>query len=441
VPRKSVTALRLGWRQLRRLRSLPGFLRLSYHTSFTPVSIGQSQGWRSRFGWKTFASRIGQGAAGLFNRKPTVYRAPIPAAHGLIPRPRILHAIANVFVGGSTQLIYDVCSALGEQYEMRIVTSAVPRGGHHRGVPITVVPQPASIERLGHIIAAFAPHVLHVHYWGDVDRPWYEAVIAAAKSVGTRVVLNVNTPVAPLVDPAIVQTVYVSRYVQARFGSHGETERVIHPGIDLDKFEAPQTFDDHAYDSIGMIYRLSPDKLNAESIEIFIDVCKARPQTRVVIVGDGELFESFVNRTLEEGVRGNFLFAGAVPYDRLPEFYRLFKVFVAPVWQESFGQVTPFAMSMGIAVAGNRIGALPEILHSEATLGASRAETVARILDLLGDRMRVDALGRSNRELARSLYCVRAMTDAYAAMYGDVLGRNFDLMPGFPPARVYAGQS
>lgn len=437
VPRKSVTAMRLAWRQLRRLRTLPGFVSHAYHTSFEPSWDDAASVWKARFQLPRFAARLGRGVANVFNQKPVVYSAKIPAAHGRIPRPRILHAIANVFVGGSTQLIYDLCNALGEHYEMRIVTSAAPRNGHHSGVPIAICPQPASIEMLTRIISAYAPHILHVHYWGDVDKPWYDAVIAAAKSAGVKIVLNVNTPVAPIVDSQIVQTVFVSHYVMARFGGRSDKERVIHPGIELDRFEAAHEFDRHAYESIGMIYRLSPDKLNAESIEIFIDVCKARPRTRVVIVGDGELFEPFVSRTIAAGVRGNFLFSGAVPYDQLTDFYRLFKIFVAPVWQESFGQVTPFAMSMGLAVSGNRVGALPEILHSDATLGATRTETVARILELLNDRDRIDALGQQNRDISRSLYCVRAMTDSYEDMYIEALGGDVDLMPGYPPAALF----
>ena len=438
VPRKSVTAMRLAWRQLRRLRTLPGFLRHSYQVSFVPTWDQRLGRWQAQFNAQAYANRIGRGIAGLFNRKPTVYSSAVPAAQGVVPRPRIMHAIANVFVGGSTQLIYDLCGALGERYEMRILTSAIPRNGHHRGVPIEVAPQPASLERLTRSIAAFAPHILHVHYWGDVDRAWYDAVMTVARTTGTRVVLNVNTPVHPIIDPQIVQTVYVSKYVQTTFGGHSSRECVIHPGIDLEHFEAPQSFDDRAYDSLGMIYRLSPDKLNAESIEIFIDVCKARPQTRAIIVGDGELFDQFVKRTVSAGVRSNFHFTGAIPYEQLTSYYRLFKIFVAPVWQESFGQVTPFAMSMGIAVAGNRVGALPEILHDDATLGRSREETVALILSLLDDTARIDELGQTNRDIARSLYCVRAMTDSYAAMYADALGDDVDLMPGFPAAITFA---
>jgi glycosyltransferase involved in cell wall biosynthesis len=234
--------------------------------------------------------------------------------------------------------------------------------------------------------------------------------------------------------------VFVSRYVHDRFGKHATSERVIHPGIDLARFKAPRALDERASSSIGMIYRLSPDKLNAESIEIFIDVCKARPRTRAVIIGDGDLFDLFVNRTIVAGVRDNFLFTGAVPYEKLPEHYRLFQIFVAPVWQESFGQVTPFAMSMGLAVAGNNVGALPEILDGSETLGATRAETVALILELLDDPERISALGEINRELAQSRYCVSAMTDSYSSMYAELLGDDIDLMPGFPAARIFAAR-
>ena len=438
LPRKTVTAMRLAWRALRRTRALPGFLRTSYHSSFVPVWNEGRQTWHAVFSTVRLIRAIGQGMASLLWRKPVVYGVPVPRAEGRIPRPRILHAIPNVFVGGSTQLIYDLCAALGEQYEMRILTSALPASGAHQGVPIAVVPHPATPERIAAAIADFAPQLVHLHYWGEVDRPWYEAVLAAAKAIDARIVLNVNTPVAPLLDLAISKTVFVSDYVLKTFGGDVSQARVIHPGIDLARFAAPESFDRHAADSIGMVYRLEPDKLRPEAIDVLIEVCRARPRTRAVVVGSGSLFAGFVARAKAAGVRGQFFFTGAVPYESLPSYYRLFSIFVAPVWKESFGQVAPFAMSMGQAVAGNRIGALSEILGSAETLGETPADTSALIVRLLDDPARVAALGAHNREIATHAFGVDAMTAAYGEVYEDVLGAEADVMAGFPPAEIYA---
>src|SRR5207248_444909 len=112
----------------------------------------------------------------------------------------------------------------------------------------------------------------------------------------------------------------------------------------------------------------------------FIEVVRRRPQTKVYIIGGGSLFRSYVAQTEAAGVRANFHFTGYVPYEDLPRWYDRFSVFVAPVWQESFGQVSVFAMNKGQAVAGYKIGALPEILGYDDTFGNDTAAAADKIV-------------------------------------------------------------
>ena len=437
LPRKALTAMRLAWRALRRARALPGFLRMAWETSLIPRWSEARGLWTARFSPGALAAALWRGISALAVAKPVLYSTPVPAAEGRRPRPRVLHAIPNLFVGGSTQLIFDILTALGERYDMRVLTSALPPSGRHAGAAISVIPHNASVATATAAIAGFAPQIVHIHYWGDVDQPWYESVLAAAAAIGARVVLNVNTPVAPIASGAIAETVFVSDYVRRTFGAGVAPSRVIHPGIELDRF-APAGADPDAARSIGMVYRLEPDKLRPEAIDILIDVCKARPRTRAVIVGGGSLFAPFAQRVRAAGVRGPFHFTGPVPYASLPGIYRRFAIFVAPVWKESFGQVTPFAMSMGLAVAGNRIGALPEILQSDETLGETPQASAAAIIALLDDPARTASLGARNAAIAHAAYGVQTMTAAYDALYRDILGEAADPMAGFPPALVFA---
>jgi glycosyltransferase involved in cell wall biosynthesis len=119
-----------------------------------------------------------------------------------------------------------------------------------------------------------------------------------------------------------------------------------------------------------------------------------------------------------------------VPYASLPHWYAQFRTFVAPVWQESFGQVATFAMAMGSAVGGNRVGALPEMLESDETLGASVEETATKLLALLDDPARIEALGARNREIALRRYSIDGMIEAYDRTYEELLdGSTSDAMP------------
>src|SRR5262249_22978225 len=128
---------------------------------------------------------------------------------------------------------------------------------------------------------------------------------------------------------------------------------------------------------------------------------------------------------------------GYVPYEELPLQYARFKVFVAPVWQESLGQVVPFAMRMGLAVAGYRVGAHPEIFCDSSTLGATPAMLVWHILSLLENRDSIDVVGARNQSIARSNFSVKRMAVAYLEVYKKMIPNAVDLMPDFPQATYF----
>lgn len=371
---------------------------------------------------------------GLF--QPPLYAIRLRQRIGLARRPRVLHAIANVWVGGSTQLVVDLHDYLGHRIEMEVITSALPTRGSHKGMTIRLVPQPASPHLARSVFSRFRPDIVHVHYWGDVDEPWYRVIFEIAAEFGCPVVQNVNTPVAPFSGAPVAHNVFVSQSVLDQFGS-AVPPAVIHPGIDLDRFAPRLSETPGAFDAIGMIYRLENDKLNADAIELFIAIIRQRPATRAIIIGDGSLFAHFRGRVEQEGLLPNFEFTGYVPYEELPTHLARFKTFVAPVRQESFGQVIPFAMSAGLAVAGYRVGAVPEILGSDETLGETLEEAAALIVALLNDRDRVKALGRRNHAIARERFSVEKMIVSYSNLYRDVAPRDFDMTPGLPDAIVF----
>ena len=364
---------------------------------------------------------------------PPLYAVRLRQRAGLAHRPRILHAIANVWVGGSTQLVVDLHDYLGHRIEMEVITSSLPAHGSHEGLTIRLAPQPVSPHVVRGVFGRFRPDIAHIHYWGDVDEAWYRAIFEIANEFGCSVVQNVNTPIAPFSDAPVACNVFVSQSVLGAFGSKAPA-RVIHPGVDLGRFAPPAVANAGAFDTIGMIYRLENDKLNADAIELFIAVVKKRPATRAVIIGDGSLFSHFRNRVVEEGCSPVLNLPAMFRMMNWPRIFHDFKTFVAPVRQESFGQVIPFAMSAELAVAGYRIGAIPEILESNEMLGDTLDETVEIIVALLNDRDRIKALGQRNHAIAHRRFSVETMAASYGDLYRDIAPSYFDIAPGLPDA-------
>ena len=386
--------------------------------------------FRRRLDFPAFAGHLRR-SFGFF--PPAVYRVEPRQRLALASRPRVLHAIANVWVGGSTQMIVDLHNHLGHRFEMTVVTSALPAHGSHAGMSIDVVPKPNSRHLVRCIFSRFRPHIVHVHYWGDVDESWYRTIFEIAAEFGCPILQNINTPVAPFAGVRVDHNVFVSHSVLDQFGSTVPAS-VIRPGIDLDRFAPPAITDPHAFDGIGMVYRLESDKLDKDAIELFLAIAERRPKTRVVIIGDGSLFAHFRSRVEQEGRLSQFEFSGYVPYEDLPAQFARFKTFIAPVRQESFGQVIPFAMCAGLAVAGYKIGAVPEILGDTLTLGETLDETVEIVTALLDDPKRIAALGARNRTIALERFSVEEMAIRYFHLYRDLAPREVELLSGLPDA-------
>lgn len=338
-------------------------------------------------------------------------------------QPRVLHFIGNFFTGGSSRLVVDLLEHLGGEYEQQIITQRVARPAAYIGAVITEYDKSQTDQMLAYV-HRYKPDFVHVHYWGSSDLPWYAAVFGVLEQVGCRVIENVNVPVAPYISATVQTYVYVSRYVLDCFGTAGAENRVVHPGSDFDLFRKGRAV--AAAHTIGMVYRLDTDKLNEQSIDVFIKVAESNPKVKCLIVGGGTLLTLFKQKTVEAGVAHNFEFTGYVSYEKLPSLYRRMGIFVAPVWQESFGQVTPFAMSTGIPVVGYNIGALEEIIGDPSQLAPGNdsdrlAEIILRLLD---DRPRRQAIGDFNRNRALEGFSIQKMIGEYRSLYAETAQSN-----------------
>jgi len=421
--------LREGQAERERLQSEVENLRILAETKDRTLrEIYSSKGWK----WLSRYRRLKGGFSR--NRVPP----PSPPAEGAPPeepfraceigilhpvetnRKKVVHAIANFMTGGSSRLVADLFERLGHRYDQEVITFFAPDPPAYRGIPVHDF---SRLEKPGDVAAFLRDRqvsLVHLHYWGECDEGWYRLVLEGLRGLPVRVIENVNTPVAPLVDDVIDRYVYVSRYALEFTPPVRERSLVIHPGSDLTLFSrdgAPVPDD-----VIGMVYRLEGDKLREDAVEVLLDVARRRPATRVLVVGGGTFLEPWRKAAAEAGLADRVRFTGYVSYDRLPGYYREFSVFVAPVWKESFGQVSSFAMSMGIPVAGYRVGALEEILGTGGCLGRDREELAKILIGLLDDREKRLRIGEENRKRVHELFSVEAMAEKYGALYGELLG-------------------
>jgi glycosyltransferase involved in cell wall biosynthesis len=352
---------------------------------------------------------------------PYVVKVPAPTQAAQV---RVVHVIANFMTGGSSRLVVDLVEHLGGQYRQAVLTSFVPTPPAYTGLDITVLPVHASDKAFSDYFARIQPDLVHIHYWGDTDEPWYRRAFDAIDDKPYPVIENVNTPVAPYLSPRVARYVYVSSFVKAQFGGSAANEEVIYPGSNFSMFAPRATRSDDG-NTIGMVYRLERDKLDENSIDPIIEAVRRRPGSHALIVGGGSLLPGYRRKVDAAGLNDAFQFTGYVAYEDLPALYERMTLFVAPVWKESFGQVSAFAMNMGVPVVGYDIGAIAEIIDDNSLVAAfpdagALADIIVRLLD---EPARQAAVGRRNRDRARAAFAVEAMVERYAGLYGDLTAR------------------
>jgi len=317
-------------------------------------------------------------------------------------RPRLVHAIANVMTGGSTQLVVDLYEHLGHKYEQVVATMYIPEVVAYSDLPVFDFSRLASPEEFANFLEEQQAELLHVHYWGECDANWYQKIFLATEIYPCPIIENINIPVAAHLHPSVFRYIFVSEYASTYTKSIPENYQVIYPGSNLSEFTRQGVAVPD--DAIGMVYRLEADKLTEESIEVFIEVVKLRSQTKVYIIGGGSFLECYRERVAEEGLAANFVFTGYVP-----------------VWRESFGQVATFAMSMELPVVGYRAGGVCEMVGCDTCFVRDKDTLAALIVELLDDRERRIELGRANQQRALELFSVERMVSQYDEVYSQGL--------------------
>jgi glycosyltransferase involved in cell wall biosynthesis len=337
-------------------------------------------------------------------------------------KDKIIHANGNFVIGGSSQLIVDLVERSSDQFQHKIIVPVHPRPLPYQPLDIREFPL-SRITQLYKYLREENPRLVHIHYW---VRPmhryrdfaiWYHSVFRVCEELKIPVIQNINVPTIPFESGCIQQNVFVSNYVRDNFNDPRVTSSVIYPGSDLYHFENEGAYE--PVDSIGMVYRLDQDKLNNEAIDVFIQAVKLKPGLKCYIIGGGYYLQAYMEKVRKAGLKDNFIFPGFISYRDLPAWYKKIGLIVAPVHDESFGQVTVFAMAMGIPVAGYDTGALSEILGHKKTLTPyGRIKDLSElVISLVNDPGLRVKLGAENAASAKKSFSVENMIREYRSLY------------------------
>jgi len=259
--------------------------------------------------------------------------------------------------------------------------------------------------------------VLHVHEPGTPSLSLLACWAATGPIVATFHTANPRSRAmlagAPIVASAMEKInarIAVSEYARRTLVEHMGGDAVVIPnGVDVGYFAGLQprpewqTPRGHEQDggTIGFLGRFGePRKGLHVLLEAFPAIVEARPRTRLLVAGRGDVDEAV--RTLPEKVRGNVEFLGMVGDEDRGRLLRSVDVYCAPnTGGESFGIILVEAMSAAAPVLASNIDAFSLVLQGGAA-GVMFPNGDAAALAEAAIRLLSDPVGRVSLRLAES---------------------------------------
>lgn len=162
------------------------------------------------------------------------------------------------------------------------------------------------------------------------------------------------------------------------------------------------------------VSRFAPEKNFPLVLEAYEAMRRVRPDTRLVLVGDGPLAGKLKQRNV------GYVIAGRKVNGELSKHYASADVFLFPSMTETFGNVTLEAMASGLGIVAYDYAAAREVLqHRRSALLAPFGDAAAFISQastLARDPALARSLGSAARRVAESLTWDRVVQDFEAVL-------------------------
>ena len=170
--------------------------------------------------------------------------------------------------------------------------------------------------------------------------------------------------------------------------------------------------------------RLGEQKSPLDLLTAFVPVAKARPETRLVFVGDGPQRPELEAAIARAGLQGRVHLAGL--RRDVPELLRAFDVFALASRWEGLPRVFPQAMAAGLPIVATQVDGAPDAITPGENGWLVPVGDMAAMSERLGalaadpaTARRMGAAGRARVEE----FSARTMVDELSELYGQLAAR------------------
>lgn len=176
-------------------------------------------------------------------------------------------------------------------------------------------------------------------------------------------------------------------------------------------------------DVIGSVGGLRPVKGYEVLLQAALRVLQERPQSRFVIVGEGEQRAALTSLAEALGLEERVSFLGA--REDVPQLLAAFDVYALSSHSEAFPLSALQAMAAGLPVVATDVGCLSEIVVPGETgvlVPPGRPEKLAAALTLLQGRpSEAQAMGRRGREVVRTRFPITRSVEEFERLVATLL--------------------
>ena len=209
----------------------------------------------------------------------------------------------------------------------------------------------------------------------------------------------------------------------------------IYSGIQLDKFHPVKSEEKDQIRSkwsikkeeavVGIVSKLWEGKGHTVLIEAFKLLKEKIKDAKLVIVGEGYLYDELFRRVGNNGLRDSVLFTG-FQMD-VSEIIATFDVAVLPSFFEGMGRVILEAMAMEKPIVASRVGGIPDLIDQGINgllVRPGDARELADALErVLSDNGLAKRLGREGRKRIKDQFSADVMVRSIEKLYRELLAR------------------
>ena len=294
------------------------------------------------------------------------------------------------------------------------------------GVELLTLParpllQPLSLARLAATLRRRPGALLHAHTSRALDAArWLQRLAPCAGLVHTR---RVAFPVRAALKYRSVCARYIgiSQAVADGLraaGTPADRLSVIPSAVDFTPLAAavPVASPFPGHPLVGCVAQMTAEKGLTVLAAAWRRVVAARPEARLVLVGDGPERAAIHAALGTAAITTHF--AGF--RSDVPAWLKAFTIYVQPSLMEGLGSTVIDALGCGLPVVASRAGGLPEVVGGDGGILVPPGDPAAladAILRLLGDPAAAQAFAAAGATFARQRFTIEAMVGAYAALY------------------------